>query len=113
MAVAIWTDRRQNQFMGEKRQTRHEQVQEAEKIFSWLVSQRQLTGDLIRTSAKIVDDKEEAADTRLDLHMIAKALAAATKPGSGNAVWQDYQHHFVSDEHRKKFSMNFTTSPRV
>jgi hypothetical protein len=89
--------------MGKKRQTRREQVQEAEKIFSWLVFQRQLAGDLIRTSAKIVHDKEEAANTRVDLHMIAKALAAATKPGSRNAVWQDYQHHFVGDRNRKRF----------
>ena len=89
--------------MGKKRQTRREQGQEAEKIFSWLVFQRQLAGDLIRTSAKIVDDKGEAANTRLDLHLIAKALAAAAKPGSRNAVWQDYQHHFVGDRNRKKF----------
>ena len=35
--------------------------------------------------------------------MIAKALAAATKPGSRSAVWQDYQHHFVGDRNRKRF----------
>jgi len=86
-----------------RKQTRAQHVREAEKIFSWLVFQRQLAGDLIRTSAKIVDEKEEAANTRVDLHMIAKGLAAATKPGSRNAVWQDYRHHFVGDRNRKRF----------
>ena len=89
--------------MGKKRQTRREQIQEAEKIYEWLIFQRELAGDLIRTSVKIVDDREEAADARLDLQMIAKALAGATKPGSMNAVWQDYQHHFVGDRNRKRF----------
>jgi hypothetical protein len=89
--------------MGKKRQTRREQVQEAEKIYEWLIFQRELAGDLIRTSLKIIDDREEAADARLDLQMIADALAGATKPGSRNAVWQDYQHHFVGDRNRKKF----------
>ena len=54
---------------------------EAEKITRGLIFQRELAGDLIRTSVKIVDDREEAADARLDLQMIAKALAGATKPG--------------------------------
>ena len=89
--------------MGKKRQTRREQVQEAEKIYEWLIFRRELAGDLIRTSVKIVDDMEEAADARLDLQMIANALAGATKPGSRNAVWQDYQHHFVGDRNRKRF----------
>jgi hypothetical protein len=89
--------------VGKRRQTRRDQVQEAEKIYEWLIFQRELAGDLIRSSAKIVDDKEEAADTRLDLQMIANALAAAIKRGSKNAVWQDYQHHFVGDRNRKRF----------
>jgi hypothetical protein len=89
--------------MGKKRQTRREQVQEAEKIYEWLIFQREFAGDLIRTSVKLVDDMEEAADARVDLQMIANALTEATKPGSRNAVWQDYQHHFISDRNRKRF----------
>jgi hypothetical protein len=89
--------------VGIRRQTRREQVQEAEKIYEWLIFQRELAGHLIRTSAKIIHDKEEAADTRLDLQMIADALATVTKPGSKTALWQKYQHHFVSDRNRKRF----------
>ena len=89
--------------MGKRRQTRREQVQEAEKIYEWLIFQRELAGDLIRTSAKIVDDNDEATDTRLDLQMIADALATAIKRGSKSALWQEYQHHFVSDQNRKRF----------
>jgi hypothetical protein len=103
IAVAIWTDQRQNHSVGIIRQTRRDQVQEAEKIYEWLIFQRELAGDLIRKSAKIVEDKEEATDTRLDLEMIADVLATASKPGSKNALWQEYKRHFVSDRNREKF----------
>jgi hypothetical protein len=89
--------------MRKTRQSRHEQVQEAEKIYEWLIFQRELAGYLIRTSAKVVDDREEATDTRLDLQMIADTLATVSKPGSKNALWKGYQHHFVGDRNRKRF----------
>jgi hypothetical protein len=53
IAVAIWTDRRQNQF-GEKSQTRRERVQEAEKIYEWLTFQSELAGDLIRNCMQTI-----------------------------------------------------------
>ena len=89
--------------MVKKRQTRREQVQEAEKIYEWLIFQRELVGDLIRTSVKTVHDRNEAANARLDLQIIAKTLSGAAKPGSRNAVWQDYQHHFVGNRKRERF----------
>jgi hypothetical protein len=66
--------------VGIRRQTRREQVQEAEKIYEWLIFQRELAGHLIRTSAKIIHDKEEAPDTRLDLQMIADAWLRPPSP---------------------------------
>ena len=89
--------------MGKRRQTRIEQVQEAEKIYEWLIFQRELAGDLIRNCTKTIVDKEEAADARLDLYMIVWHLAAAAAPGSVNAIWQTYQHHFVGDQNRQTF----------
>ena len=89
--------------MGKRRQTRLEQVQEAEKIYEWLIFQRELAGDLIRNCTKTIVDKEEAADARLDLYMIVSHLAGAAAPGSVNAVWQTYQHHFVGDQNRQTF----------
>jgi hypothetical protein len=100
MAVAIWTDRRQNSSMG---QTRLEQVEEAEKIYEWLIFQRQLAGDLIRNCTKTIINKDEAADARLDLYMIVRHLAAAAAPGSRNAIWQTYEHHFDGDRNRETF----------
>src|SRR5215467_888508 len=86
-----------------KRQSRPEQVKEAEKIYEWLIFQRELAGDLIRNCTKRIVDGEEAGDTRLDLQMIAEELAAATEPGSRNAVWQNYKNHFIGDRNRKRF----------
>jgi hypothetical protein len=39
------------------RRTRRDQVQEAEKIYEWLIFQRELAGDLIRKSGKIVEQR--------------------------------------------------------
>jgi len=89
--------------MGKRRQTRPEQIQEAEKIYEWLIFQRELAGDLIRNCTKTLVDKEEAADARLNLYMIVRHLAAAAAPGSRSAIWQTYQHHFVGDRNREAF----------
>lgn len=85
-----------------KRRRRAKQIDEAEKIHRWLVFQRGLAGELIRGSVKLIDDKEEAANARLDLYMIVRDLAAAA-PGSWNAIWKDYQRHFIGDENRQLF----------
>jgi hypothetical protein len=98
--------------MGKKRQTRREQVQEAEKIYEWLILQRELAGDLIRNCTKTIIDKEEAADARLDLYIIALDLAAAAAPGSRNAIWQTYQHHFVGDRNRETFFVKLRSLTR-
>jgi hypothetical protein len=50
-----------------------------------------------------IEDPDERADARVDLQQIADTLATAIKSGSKNAVWQDYQHHFVGDRNRKRF----------
>jgi hypothetical protein len=95
--------------MKKKRQARREQIREAERIYEWLIFQRELAGDLIRKCAKTVIDKEEAANARLDLYMIVRDLAAAAAPGSRNAIWQTYQHHFVGDRNRRTFFEKLTT----
>jgi hypothetical protein len=84
-------------------QTRREQIEEADKIYDWLIFQRGLAGDLIRASLKFVSNRQEVADVRLDLYMIARDLAAAATPGTWNALWKDYQRHFVSDQEKQLF----------
>ena len=54
--------------MGKKRQTRREQVQEAEKIYEWLIFQRELAGDLnSHQRENCRGQRRRAADARLDL----------------------------------------------
>ncbi len=50
-----------------------------------------------------IENRDEAADARVDLQQIADTLAAAIKRGSRNAVWQHYHHHFIGDQNRKRF----------
>jgi hypothetical protein len=86
-----------------RKQARVAQVQEAERIYEWLVLQRETAGELISAMVRPIEDPDERADARVDLQQIADTLAAAIKRGSRNAVWQDYQHHFVGDRNRKRF----------
>ena len=88
-----------------KRQTRSEQIQEAEAIYQWLIMQRAFGGDLIRASTKVISSQREAADARQDLYMIVRTLAAAAEPlqKASKAIWQNYQHHFIGDRNRDMF----------
>jgi hypothetical protein len=58
------------------RARRAQQVNEADEIYTSLILQRGLVGDLIHASAKRISDPAEAADVRLDLYMIVRDLAA-------------------------------------
>ena len=98
--------------MGKRKRTRRKQIREAERIYEWLILQRGLAGDLIRRCTRTVIDKEEAANARLDLYMIVRKLAEAAAPGSVNAVWQTYQHHFVGDRNRETFFEKLRTLTR-
>jgi hypothetical protein len=85
-----------------KRQSRPEQVEEADKIYEWLIRQQGLAGDVITASMKLIINEKERADAWFDLSMIVRGLAAAA-PGSWNAVWKGYQHHFIGDRNRQAF----------
>jgi hypothetical protein len=85
-----------------KRQSRREQVEEADEIFEWLILQRGLAGDLIDAGVKLVSHNRERTDVRFDLYIIVRTLAAAA-PGNWNAVWKSYQHHFIGDRNRQAF----------
>src|SRR5262249_48688503 len=87
---------------GRKRQSWPEQVEEADKIYEWLILQRGLAGDLINPIVKLISNEKEVANARFDLDMIVRTLGAAA-PGSWNAVWKSYQHHFISDRNRQAF----------
>src|SRR5258708_3122604 len=54
----------------------------------------------------------EPTDPRFDLQQIADTLVSAVKSGSKNAVWQDYQHHFVGDGNRNRFFAELRTLTR-
>jgi len=82
--------------MGQRKQTRLEQINEADEIYASLVDQRGLVADLIYASAKRIRDPAEAAHVRLDLYMIVRHLAAATGRRSTKAIWERYKHHFIS-----------------
>ena len=86
-----------------RKRTRRTNVREAEKIFSWLIGQQELAEDLIRRSAKRVKSANEAADVRLDLHLIVTILAAAQAHEKEHPVWEVYQQHFVGDANRQSF----------
>jgi hypothetical protein len=81
---------------------RAEQIQEADRIYEWLILQRGLAGDVIDASMKLISNEKERANARFDLYMIARGLAAAA-PGSWNAIWKSYQHHFIGDRNRQAF----------
>ena len=85
-----------------KRQSRPEQVEEADKIYEWLILQRGLAGDLIGASVKLIKDEKEVADAGFDLYMIVRGLAAAA-PQDWNAIWKSYQGHFIGDRNRQAF----------
>src|SRR5438093_480939 len=82
---------------------RAKQRNEAKRIYRWVVLQRGLAGDLIRASAKLISNREEAANARMDLYMISRHLAAAAAPGGCNAIWKNYQSHFIGDQNRQLF----------
>jgi hypothetical protein len=85
-----------------KRQSRPEQVEEAEEINLWLFLRRELAGDLINASVEGIDNKGEATLVRLDLDMVVDGLAEAA-PGTWKAIWKMYQHHFIGDRNREAF----------
>jgi hypothetical protein len=87
----------------QKQRSRAQQVKEADEIYTSLVLQRTLVRDLIHDSAKDISDPSEAADVHLDLYRIVRNLAVAVGPGSPEAIWQNYKHHFVSDRKRDEF----------
>jgi hypothetical protein len=64
-----------------KRHSSPEQVQEADKIYEWLIRQRGLAGDVITTSMKLISNEKERADAWFDLSMIVRGLAGVA-PGS-------------------------------
>ena len=101
MSVAIWTDRRQNYSMGEKRKTRAAQVQEAWQILNWLLLGN--GSELISAMVRRIEDRHERADARVDLRRIFDILISASEGSSRHAVWHPYQHHFVGDRNRKRF----------
>jgi hypothetical protein len=72
-----------------------------------MLLRQQLAADLIRTSTTVLTDHEEASAAHLDLTVIVRRLSAAAKPGqeSSKAIWQEYQHHFKSDQSRAMFFM--------
>jgi hypothetical protein len=78
-------------------------VQEAREIYAWLVSRQELAGQLIRQSTKTIKNREEAADARIDLHILAVNLAAAQVTATQHATWEIYKHHFVGEGNRRKF----------
>jgi hypothetical protein len=86
----------------ERRQSRPEQVEEADKIYEMLILQRGLAGDLINASLRLISNEKEVADARFDLDMIVRSLGAAA-PGSWNAIWKSYQHHFFGERNRQAF----------
>jgi hypothetical protein len=85
-----------------RRQTRDEQSKEAQKIYEWLLFQRRLASNLISASVKLISDKEEAANARMDLEMIVRHLARSVT-GKWDATWQSYQKHFIGDQNRQDF----------
>jgi hypothetical protein len=85
-----------------RRQTRYEQGKEAQKIYEWLLFQRRLASNLISASVKLINDKEEAANARMDLQMIVRQLARS-ETGKWDATWQSYQKHFIGDKNRQDF----------
>jgi hypothetical protein len=86
-----------------KGRRRAEQIEEAQEIHRWLIFQRKFAGDVIRRSMKLIKDKEEAATARLDLSMIARHLARAAAAETWDAIWKDYQRHFIGDKNRQLF----------
>ena len=91
--------------MGEKRQTRAAQVQEAFRIEVWLTLQREreTARELISAMVRRIEDRDERAHARADLQRIADTLGSAEGRGSRKPVFQHYQHHFVGDRNRKRF----------
>jgi hypothetical protein len=94
-----------------KRHSSPEQVQGADKIYEWLIRQRGLAGDVITASMKLISNEKERADAWFDLSMIVRDLAAAA-PGSWNAVWKNYQHHFIGDRNRQAFFTKLSSLTR-
>jgi hypothetical protein len=86
----------------ERRQTRHEQIEQAKKIYEWLLFQRRLASNLTIASVKLISDKEEAANSRMDLEMIVRHLARSVT-GKWDAIWQSYQKQFIGDRNRQVF----------
>jgi hypothetical protein len=89
--------------MGQRKQTRLEQINEADEIYESLILQQGLVGDLIHASAKRISDEAETADVHLDLYMIVRHLTAATGHRTTKAIWERYKRHFESDENRELF----------
>jgi len=87
--------------MGEKRQTRAAQVQEAWQILKWLLVEQGT--ELISAMVRRIEDRHERADARVDLQRIFGTLVSATKSGSTHAIWHRYRYHFVGDRNRKRF----------
>lgn len=94
-----------------RRQTRAEQIEEANGIFFWLAICRGFATDLIRTTAKRVTDEEEALIFFRDLVFITLALNSVDVSRL-DEKWKDYQHHFIGDRNRWAFFMKLRRMTR-
>src|SRR4051812_45329787 len=86
-------------------ENRKAQVREAEEIYEWVVSRKELADDLIWATAKVIKDRREAETARFDLSMIATRLAPLSN-SSKHPVWKTYQQHFIGDRQRRRFFAN-------
>jgi Arc/MetJ-type ribon-helix-helix transcriptional regulator len=85
-----------------RRQTRAEQIEEANKIFGWLAISRVFAADLIKKTAKRVMDGEESVIVLRDLTYITLALNSYGQSGLA-PKWKAHQHHFLNARNRKAF----------
>src|SRR5947208_3217136 len=91
----------------ESRKKKARYMREAREIYAWLVDRQELAGQLIRKSIKAIKNREEAADARIDLHILTVSLAAAQVEATEHATWEIYKHHFVGERNRRKFFSRF------
>lgn len=87
---------------GRTRQTRAEQIAEANAIFEWLRFDRLLAGDLALKTTKRVKSQEEVVLLLIDLLNIAEALALPDHK-QFQQMWEHYQHHFLSNRNKASF----------
>lgn len=88
-----------------RRQTRPEQIEEANGIRDWLFTFRSFGLDLIYQTAVRARYREKAALLLLDLSDIARALGTVDESGM-DETWERYKTHFIGDRNRKAFFEN-------